>query len=57
MNQVFFAALAQASMVVAVLMLGRAAEAKMTIEVCNAGNTTLSLVTVADGPGGGWAID
>lgn len=57
MNQVSFAALAQASMIVALLALGRAAEAKMTIEVCNAGNTTLSLVTLTDGPGGGWAID
>jgi PDZ domain len=57
MNQVSFAALARASMVVALLVLGRAAEAKMTIEVCNAGNTTLSVVTLTDGPGGGWAID
>jgi uncharacterized membrane protein len=57
MNHVSFAALAQASMVVAMLVLGRAAEAKMTIEVCNAGNTTLSVVTITDGPGGGWAID
>jgi uncharacterized membrane protein len=57
MNQVSFAVLAQASMVVAMLALGRTAEAKMTIEVCNAGNTTLSVVTVTDGPAGGWAID
>lgn len=57
MNQVSFAALAQASMVVALLALARAAEAKMTIEICNAGNTTLSVVTVTDGPAGGWAID
>jgi len=57
MNQVSFAALAQASMVVALLALGRTAEAKNTIEICNAGNTTLSLVTIADDPGGGWAVD
>ena len=44
-------------MVVALLALGRAAEAKMTVEICNAGNTALSLVTITDGPGGGWAID
>jgi hypothetical protein len=57
MNQVSIAALAQASVVVALLVLGRTAEAKRTIEICNAGNTTLSLVTIADDPGGGWAID
>lgn len=57
MNQVSIAALAQASMVVTLLVLGRTAEAKKTIEICNAGNTTLSLVTIADDPGGGWAID
>src|SRR5262245_48790120 len=57
MNQVSIAALARASTVVALLVLGRAAEAKNSVELCNAGNTTLSLVTVTDGPGGGWAID
>ena len=57
MNQVSIAALAQASMVVTLLVLARTAEAKITIEICNAGNTTLSLVTIADDPGGGWAID
>jgi uncharacterized membrane protein len=57
MNQVSFAAVASASMVVALFALGRKAEAKRTIEICNAGNTTLSLVTIADDPSGGWAID
>jgi hypothetical protein len=57
MNRVSIAALAQASIVVALLAPGHAAEAKITIEICNAGNTALSLVTVADDPGGGWTID
>jgi hypothetical protein len=57
MNQVSFAALAQASMVVALLALGRTAEAKSTIAFCNSGNTALSIVAIADGSNGGWAID
>lgn len=57
MNQVFFAALAHASMVVALLALGRTAEAKSTIAFCNSGNTALSIVAIADHPSGGWAID
>jgi len=57
MNQVSIAALAQASTVVALLVLGRAAEAKSTIELCNAGNTALSIVAIGDDPGGGWTID
>lgn len=57
MNQVLFAAVAQASAVVALLGLARTAEAKSTVELCNAGNTTLSIVTIADHPRGGWAID
>ena len=57
MNQVSHRALAQASMVAALLALGPTAEAKSTIEICNTGNTTLSIVTIADDPDGGWAID
>lgn len=57
MNQVSFAALVQASMVVALLVLGGTAEAKSTIAFCNSGNTALSIVAIADGSNGGWAID
>lgn len=49
--------LAQASMLVALVVLGRAAEAKSAIDFCNVGNTALSMVTIGDDPGGGWAID
>ncbi len=57
MNQVSIATLAQASAALALLVLARTAEAKNTVELCNTGNTTLSVVTLTDGPGGGWAID
>jgi uncharacterized membrane protein len=57
MNQVSFAALAQASVVVALLVVGRTADAKSTIEFCNSGNTELSIVTIGDSPEGGWVID
>ena len=57
MNQVFFAVLTRASMVAALLVLGRAAEAKSTVEFCNSGNTALSIVTIGDHPRGGWVID
>src|SRR4030095_5706791 len=50
-------ALVQAPMVVALLALGGTAEAKSTVEICTAGNTTPSLVAITDDPGGGWAID
>ena len=56
MNQVSFARVAEATMLVALLILGRAAEAKSTIELCNAGNTALSIVAIGDHPGGGWTI-
>lgn len=57
MNQVSFAALAQASVIVALLVLGRTADAKSTIAFCNSGNTALSIVAIADGPNSGWVID
>lgn len=57
MNQVSFAAIAQASMVVALLALGRTADAKMPIKFCNVGNTAISIVTIGDHPRGGWVID
>ena len=38
-------------------MVGRTAEAKSTVNLCNAGNTAISLVTIGDEPGGGWVID
>ncbi|HKP27449.1 MAG TPA: PDZ domain-containing protein [Dongiaceae bacterium] len=56
MNHVCFAVSARASMVVALLVLGRAAEAKSTIEFCNSGNTALSIVTIGDHPKGGWVM-
>jgi hypothetical protein len=57
MNQVFFARLAQAATLAALPMLGPAAEAKSTIELCNAGNTALSIVSIGDHPSGGWTVD
>jgi len=57
MNQVPIAALAQASVVVALFVLGRTADAKSTIEFCNSGNTELSIVAIGDSPEGGWVID
>jgi len=57
MSQVSFAPLAQATMLVALLMFGCAAEAKSTIELCNAGDTALSIVAIGDDPSGGWTID
>lgn len=56
MNQVSFARLAEATMLAALLTLGRAAEAKSTIELCNSGNTALAIVAIGDDPGGGWTI-
>ena len=44
-------------MLAALIALGRAAEAKSAVEFSNAGNTALSMVTIGDDPGGGWAID
>ena len=52
-----FALLAQASMLVALLVPGRAAEARSAIDFCDVGNTALSIVTIGDDPSGGWAID
>lgn len=52
-----FALLAQASMLAALIAFGRAAEAKSTVDFCNTGNTALSMVTIGDDPGGGWAVD
>jgi uncharacterized membrane protein len=57
MKRASLAQVMSASMLVALLALGRAAEAKSTIEFCNAGNTIVSIVTIVDRPGGGWAID
>ncbi|MEZ5833555.1 MAG: PDZ domain-containing protein [Dongiaceae bacterium] len=58
MNQASFAQLARTLIVAATLLaFGRPAEAKYTIEFCNVGNTTVSLVTIGDHPGGGWAVD
>jgi hypothetical protein len=57
MNRVSFAALAQASVIVAVLALGRSADAKTPITFCNVGDTAISIVTIGDHPLGGWVID
>lgn len=57
MNQVSFAALAQASTIAALLVVGRTADAKMPIKLCNVGNTAISIVTIGDHPRGGWEID
>jgi PDZ domain len=52
-----FAVLAPASMLVVLIALGRTADAESSIDFCNVGNTTLSMVTIGDDPRGGWAVD
>lgn len=56
-NTAFRVLLAQTSMVVALLALGHAAEARSVVRFCNAGNTTLSIVTIGDDLSGGWVVD
>ncbi len=57
MNRASLAQAAGASMVVALLMLVRTADASSPIKFCNIGNTELSIVTIGDSPEGGWVID
>jgi hypothetical protein len=49
--------LAQASIVVALVALGQAAEARSVVNFCNVGSTTLSIVTIGDDSSGGWVVD